>query len=217
MVICAHPDDETLGLGGTIALYAKRGVEVYVLIFATGQFGRDESDKGVNMRRDQGKKACRILGVKEVQFFGYDDQRLDTIPLVDIAMKIEEGIKKWNPKIIFTHYWGDANQDHRRLFEATLIASRPTPSSKIDQIICYETPSSTEWGSVNHRFSPNLFVDIDSVLNKKIRALREYKGEMNKYPHPRSIKSIENRASYWGSSIGIDHAEAFLCLRTIIR
>ncbi len=217
LVICAHPDDETLGLGGMIALHAKKGGNVFVLIFATGQFARDDSEKGIEIRRKQGEKACSILGVKEVQFLGYDDQKLDTMPVITLIDGIEKAIKKWKPKIVFTHYWEDANQDHRKVFEATLIACRPTPSSTIDQIICYETPSSTEWGSVNHRYSPNMFVDISSVINKKIEALQKYKDEMNKYPHPRSKESITNRAKYWGSSVGIDYAEAFVNLRTIVR
>lgn len=216
LVVCAHPDDETLGLGGTLAIRAEKGEKVFVLIFADGQFARDKTKKGIENRQKQAKKACEILGVTDVKFLNYEDQKLDTIPLVELAGQIESVIKKWKPDTVYTHYGDDVNQDHRKLFEATLVAARPTPHSDITNLICYETPSSTEWGSVQQMFKPNLFVNIDSVLQKKIKALAQYKNEINQYPHPRSIDAIVNRARYWGSTVGTKHAEAFISLREII-
>ena len=215
LVVCAHPDDETLGLGGTLALHSKNGDKVFVLIFADGQFARDRTSRGIAYRQSQAKKACSILGIKELEFLNYEDQKLDIISLVELADKIETVIKKWKPDVIYTHYWGDVNQDHRKLFEATLIALRPTPSSKIRRFICFETPSSTEWG--NSSFRPNLFVKIDNFLDKKLEALKQYKNEINPFPHPRSKNAIINRARYWGSSVGVKHAEAFVSLREILR
>ena len=217
LVICAHPDDETLGLGGTIALHAKEGNNVFILMFTDGQFGRDTTTKGIKQRQDHAKKACSILGVTEVEFLNYADEKLDTIPLVELACKIESAIKKWKPDTVFTHYWGDVNQDHRRVFEATLIAVRPHPSSRIKRLICYETPSSTEWGHGSNKFNPNLFINIDNVLRKKIMALKMYSNEISDYPHPRSKDSVISRARYWGSSVGVKHAEAFVTVREIVR
>ena len=215
LAICAHPDDESLGLGGTLALHAKKGDLVHVLVFATGQYDRDESEKGISQRRMQGEKACKILGVKKFQFLNYDDQKLDTIPLTELTKKIEDAIKKWKPNTIYTHFWGDMNQDHRKIYEATLIATRPKKRSPIKEVICYETPSSTDnvYGSRN--FNPNFFVDIKKFMKKKKQAVNQYRNEIPAFPHPRSIKAIDNRAKFWGSMVNLDYAEAFVKIREI--
>jgi LmbE family N-acetylglucosaminyl deacetylase len=215
LVVSAHPDDETLGLGGTIKLHSLSGSNVCVLNFADGESARKKSMKNILKRKKQGEKAATILGIKETQFLDYEDQKLDTIPILELSKHIESAIKKWNPSIIYTHFWGDVNQDHRVLFEATIIATRPTPNSKIKKIICYETPSSTEWGY--QQFNPNYFIDISKVKKVKIKAFQQYKDEIKSFPHPRSEESIMNRSNYWGSSVGIKNAEAFFILRDIIR
>ena len=214
LVICAHPDDETLGLGGTLALHSINKESVNVLIFADGESARNKSMKKIEMREAQAKKACKILGIKKVEFLRYEDQKLDTIPLIEISKKIETKIQQFKPDILYTHFGSDVNQDHRKLFEATLIAARPTPSSKKLRVICFETPSSTEWGS--EKFHPNLFVSIDESVKKKLDALSQYRKEMSSFPHPRSKNAVINRAKYWGSTIGVKYAEAFILFRDII-
>jgi len=215
LVICAHADDETLGLGGTLCHHVKKGDIVHVLIFADGESARKKSMKNILKRKKQGEKAATILGIKEIKFLEYEDQKLDTIPIVELSKCIESAIKKWNPTIVYTHFWGDVNQDHKVLFEATIIATRPTPNSKIKKIICYETPSSTEWGY--QQFNPNYFIDISKVKKIKIKAFQQYKEEVKIFPHPRSKESILSRSEYWGSSVGIKNAEAFFILKDIVR
>ena len=105
------------------------------------------------------------------------------------------------------------HEDHKKIFDITLIAARPTPNSNIQRLICYETPSSTEWG--NESFKPNLFVEITPFLKKKIAAVEIYKNEIHEYPHPRSDKSIVTRSNFWGASVGVMNAEAFIVLRDI--
>lgn len=214
LTVCAHPDDETLGLGGTLKMHAQKGDAIFLLCFSDGQFDRDNSEKGVNERERQAKKACSILGISDYEFLRYPDQKLDSIPLTDLVKAIERIIDKFRPNILYTHFWGDMNQDHRRVFEASLIAAKPAPKSIINQFICYETPSSTEWG--NEKFSPNFFVDISDTLDKKIDALEQYKNEIEEYPHPRSQEAIKNRSSYWGTVVGKKYAEAFIIFRKII-
>lgn len=215
LVVCAHPDDESLGLGGTISLHTKNTDQVFVLVFATGQLGRDDSKKGVTERRNQGKKACSILGVKTVEFLDYEDQVLDRIPLSELTVKIEKVINKFRPTVVYTHFWGDANQDHRRVYEATLIATRPVSASTVKKLICFEIPASTEWSYADNKFSPNLFVDISKTYEKKLKAIKQYKNEISKYPHPRSEQAVTNRSKYWGNSIKSNHAEAFVIVREI--
>ena len=215
LVISAHPDDETLGLGGTILLKANQGDQVYVLIFSDGELAREKIVSSVKQRENQAKKAAKILKIKEIKFLGYHDQKLDTIPLIELARHIEKAIKEWKPTTIYTHFWGDVNQDHQVLFNATSIATRPTPKSKIKKVICYETPSSTEWS--HHNFKPNLFVNINKVLKQKISALSNYKNELGEYPHPRSKQAIIARSNYWGASVGMKNAEAFIVIRDLIK
>ena len=215
LVICAHPDDESLGLGGTLALHSKNGDDVTVMIFGTGQYGRDETKKGIEDRMNQGKKACKILGVNKVQFQNYEDQKLDLVPLTELTAHIEKAIRKTKANTVYTHFWGDMNQDHRRIYEATLIATRPKKSNTVNELICFETPSSTDnnYGEVN--FNPNYFVNIKKVLKQKKKAVSQYKNEILEYPHPRSLEAIENRAKFWGSKVNLDYAEAFIKIREI--
>lgn len=215
LVISAHPDDESLGLGATLALHAKNGDEVFVLIFTDGESSRGKKENQITKREEQSKRACKILGIKKVKFLRYLDQNLESISLVEIANEIEDVIKNWSPSIIYTHYWGDMNQDHRRLFEATKIATRPIPNSSIKRVLCYETPSSTEWGKNTEAFNPNHFVNISSTLKIKLKAIKQYKNEIKKFPHPRSIEGISVRSKFWGSCTGLENAEAFIILQNL--
>ena len=213
LVVCAHPDDETLGLGGTIKNHAEKNDYVYVLCFTHGQFDRNDSEKGILERETQEKMAFKILGVKNSKFMRYPDQNLDSISLTKLTKDIEMIINEIKPNIVYTHFWDDMNQDHRRVFEASLIATRQVPKSSVKELICYETPSSTDWGK--RTFQPNYFIDISKNIENKLKALKNYKKEINKYPHPRSIKAIRHRASYWGSTVGIKFAEAFIIFRKL--
>ena len=215
LIVCAHPDDETLGMGGTIALHSKRNDDVYVLILSEGESARDKKSTKILQRKKQAESACTLLGVKKIKFLDYPDQKLDTVALSELSKQIEIVIKEWNPEVVYTHYWNDINQDHRQTYEATSIAVRPVPKSKISQFIVFETPSSTEWEGKSNNFSPNLFVDITKVIDKKINAFKKYKNEIMSYPHPRSKKSITNRASFWGNVVGKEFAESFIIVREI--
>jgi N-acetylglucosamine malate deacetylase 1 len=213
LVLCAHPDDETLGLGGTIALNSKKGNQTSVLFFTDGETARGNLKK-ISLRKNQAKQACSLLGIKQIKFLEYEDQKLETISLLELAKQIEKIVNELKPSIVFTHFWDDINQDHRRVFDATRIALRPKPNSPVKHIICYETPSSTD-SSSKSSFTPNLYVKIDSVLNTKLTAFKKYKGEIHPFPHSRSIDSLKSRSNYWGSMIGIKNAEAFVSYRRL--
>lgn len=137
------------------------------------------------------------------------------IPLIELSKNIEKIIKKFKIEYVYTHFGEDVNQDHKKVFEATLIATRPTPNSLIKRVCFYETPSSTEWGL--GKFQPNLFVDIGKFLDKKINAIKKYKDEIHDVPHPRSIEAIIARSNYWGSGVGIKHVEPFIIIREILK
>lgn len=213
LVICAHPDDESLGLGGTIIKHTQKGDDVRILIFCDGESARESSSDKILKREKQALRATNILGANSIKFLKYPDEKLDTVSMLELVQKIEKFTKTWNPEVVYTHFWGDVNQDHKKLFEATIIYSRSTPTTKIKRLICYETPSSTDWGI--ELFVPNLFITIDNVLKKKLSAISQYKQEIQNYPHPRSIEAITNRSKFWGSKVGRKNVEAFVSIREI--
>ncbi|MDI6781784.1 MAG: PIG-L family deacetylase, partial [bacterium] len=145
------------------------------------------------------------------------DQRMDGIPLLDVVQPIEALIKQIEPEIIYVHHHGDVNQDHRVVFEATMVAARPVKESSVKNIFCYETLSSTEWcPPFSERvFKPNVFVDVRETIEQKLDAFRCYESEIREFPHPRSLEALKNAAKQWGSRVGLGYAEAFELIRWV--
>ena len=144
---------------------------------------------------------------------------MDSVDFLDVVKKVEEIIKKFKPKIIYTHHPSDLNIDHSIVHRAVITASRPTPNHIVKKILMFEIMSSTNWAIKNTKyknfFNPNYFIDISNVLNKKLSLLRYYKTEMKTWPHSRSIKSIKVLANHRGSSVGVEAAEAFELVRNL--
>ena len=206
LVICAHPDDETIGMGGTMKKLSKDH-NITVLFVAEGVTGRrksgyennpsyevsdDEMKKmgeEIKVRKEHAIKALEVLGVKKVRFLDLPNVELDQIPLLRIIKEIENEIEKTNCNIIFTHHFNDINIDHKVVYEATITAARPIPSSSVFAIASFEIPAATDW-KYPYQFKPNLFVDITEYWLKKVEALNCYDVEMVKYPHSRSYNKI---------------------------
>lgn len=214
LVVAAHPDDETLGAGGTMAKHIASGDSVSVMILGEGVASRKERGenyaKEKEALRSDSRRALAGLGVKDIAFMDFPDNSFDTVSLLEIIKAIENVMAEKKPDIVYTHHWGDLNIDHRRTFDAVLTACRPVGST-VKKIMCFEVLSSTEWNAQTPKnaFLPNYFVDIGSFLAKKISALKEYKTEMRKYPHPRSTEGAEILAKFRGMTIGKEAAEAF--------
>lgn len=223
MIIAAHPDDEVLGCGGTIAKHVDQGHDVSILIIAEGYTSRSiKSDEKVNTSKVNelkvaAKKAANCLGIKKLKNLDLPDNRLDSIDRLELIKLIEAEINATRPKVIYTHHSGDVNIDHRRIHEAVITACRPTPTNTVRKIISFEVPSSTEWqtpGS-NAPFTPNLFINIENQLSRKLQAINFYKSEMREWPHSRSAKAVKNYALCRGSQSGCEAAEAFMILRSL--
>lgn len=220
LIIAAHPDDEVLGCGGTIARLNKEGYELYTLILGEGITSRDDvRNKGkrkeeIDTLRQQSNNANKILGVKEVLFFSFPDNRFDAVPFLDIVKTIEKVKKEIKPGIVFTHYEKDLNIDHQITYKAVITATRPISEETVKEIYSFEIPSSTEW-SYPLSFSPNVFYNISETMNIKLRALEEYKTELREYPYPRSLKGIKLIAKTWGMKVGLNYAEAFKMIRSV--
>lgn len=221
LIIAAHPDDEVLGCGGTIAKLADQGAIVHVAFLADGVFSRTENmvaqQEELRIRRTAAQKACGILRVKSVSFGDFPDNRMDTVAMLDITKTLEELIAEHKPEVVFTHHAGDVNIDHRRLHEAVVTACRPQRGHPVKTLLCFEVPSSTEWqlsGSAPV-FAPNWFVDISSMLERKLAALEAYDAELRAWPHPRSRQAVEHLARWRGATVGVDAAEAFILGRKL--
>jgi len=221
LVIAAHPDDEMLGVGGTIhnSVLSQNAI-AHALILSKGIFSRvsSENDKNLIRQKKNIVKATSIIGFKNVVALDFPDNRLDSVDLLDIVRPIESVIAKYNPDVIFTHHSMDLNIDHRKTHQAVVTATRPMPGMKPICLFSFETPSSTEWqtNDSDKAFLPNFFIEIKkNNITAKQKALKAYTTECKEYPHPRSQKSLEIIAQRWGLNIGVKYAEAFRLIRYI--
>ena len=222
LVIAAHPDDEVIGCGGTIANHTNKGDEVNIIILAEGETSR-RNNEGVGRTRkllnlvEAANTASNILGVKKLEMLRYPDNRMDRFEQLQITKDIENAIESCSPEIIYIHHSGDVNIDHRVIHQAAITACRPQPGTCVKRVLSYEVASSTEWQAPTSApaFQPNWFVDIENTWDKKLKALQAYNMEMKEWPHTRSIKAIKNLAMWRGSQVGVEMAESFMLLREI--
>jgi len=219
LVIAAHFDDEVYGCGGTISKLVREGHKVYVCILTDSCSSQytDRANEMIAQKKEECQIVNNILGIEKTYTFDFPDMQLDTIPHVELNQAIEQCIRDIKPTIVYTHHGGDVNKDHRLGFESTMVAVRPMEGSSVKRILCYEVPSSTEWAppSSNNVFSPNVFVDIEDVIDKKIDAIKAYNSELREYPHPRSVENVINQAHLRGASVGLKAAECFMLIREI--
>lgn len=220
LIVAAHPDDEILGCGGTMARHASEGDRVHVLILADGETARDPKASGssIQSRQDAARAAASEVGALAPVFAGLPDNRMDGVDLLDVVKIVEKNVADIGPETIFTHSPGDLNIDHQITCRAVMTAARPLPGSPVRRINLFEIPSSTEWALPHSStaFLPNAFVDITDFLDRKVAALAHYAGEMRDWPHARSIESVEALARLRGGSIGRPAAEAFMVARDIV-
>ena len=222
LVIAAHPDDEVLGCGGTIARLAQEGHDVYIAILGEGITSRyeqqDQADLAlVEALHARGQQVEELLDAKGLFLYDLPDNRFDTVPLLDTIKIVEGLIKRLQPHAIYTHHGGDLNIDHVIVHRAVLTATRPVAGCPVREIYTFEVPSSTEWafGQFQPAFRPNVFVDITVTLETKIRAMALYESEARLFPHPRSPEALQAIARRWGSVVGLEAAEAFELLRLV--
>lgn len=217
LVVAAHPDDEVLGCGATIARHVSDGDFVYVVFLSDGCLSRPNvSQRDLSNRRVAAEKAKKILGVSNNFYLNFPDNRMDAVPLLDIIQKVEQIVDDVRPSIVYTHHHGDLNIDHRIAFQAVITACRPTPSSTVRKIYTFETLSSTEWGPPSHQFFlPNHYVDVGFSFEQKLQAINAYSFEMRAAPHTRSVPHVEGLAKHRGSEVGFYLAEAFVTIRSL--
>lgn len=221
LVIAAHPDDEIYGMGGTIARLSSEGKQVHLLIITDGssaQYRNDtQLDEIISRKKEETRRAAECVGIASVQYGGLPDMRLDQTEHIKINEVIESCIQQLQPDTVFTHFWGDVNLDHQRVFQSTVVATRPVAGQSVKQMYCYSVPSSTEWQVRNQdAFVPNYFVDIQAYAEQKSAAVNAYATELRAYPHPRSAQAVMEQDRSAGLRCGLGQCEEFLLVKKVV-
>jgi len=222
LVVAAHPDDEVLGCGGTLARWADAGSAISVLFLTDGVAARSSNGPAMEChaqdRRRAAEKAAAVLGIAAVEFLDFPDNRIDGVELLTVIKEIEDRVERICPQIVLTHHVGDVNIDHQLAHHATITACRPRPGLCVRELMFFETASSTEWRPAGSTlpFVPDTFVDISETLPRKLEALKAYDAEMRPFPHARSLQGVESLAKWRGATIGRSAAEAFVLGRRVI-
>lgn len=216
LIIAPHPDDEVLGCGASIARFVAEGNNVYVLVATRGSNRLYDQQKVENVR-DEAREAHRLLGVKDTVFLEFPAPELDTVPVADIARAFSKVIHQFSTTKLFLPHRGDIHNDHSVVFNAGLVAARPVNNCPVKQIYTYETLSETEWAAPysGDAFVPNVYMDVSQFFEKKIEAFACFKSQLRSFPNPRSFDALTALASFRGSTVGLNKAEAFMCIRIV--
>lgn len=217
LICAAHPDDESMGAGGTIARLTTSGTEAMLAVF-TSAHPPLWPNEVIQKKRLEALAAATELGIGEVRFFDFPAARLDTLPQQDLNDRLRDLVSEFQPTTVLTTHYGDVHSDHRIVFETTLVATRPLPGASVRQVLAFECLSSTEWSAPAeaYAFLPHLYVDIEATLETKIKALGAYASEMKAFPHPRSPEAVRAQAAKRGSEVGVPAAEAFQVVREVL-
>jgi N-acetylglucosamine malate deacetylase 1 len=216
LVFAAHPDDDVLGMGGTIAVHALSGDVVRVVCVTDGSSTQYPDDAETRERKArEALDAANTLGVAEYVHLDLPDMRLDTVPHVEVNRVIEEHVASWRAEVVYT-VQPDINRDHRALFDSVAVATRPTPGQPVRRVLTYAPTSSTEWTpAATSWFVPNWFVDITGVFGRKLEAFACFATENRDYPHPRNARALEAHAQLYGATVGCTYAEPFVLVRSV--
>jgi len=216
MVVAPHPDDETLGVGGTIAKYSAQGAEVFVLMVSghlPPLYNREAYDKTVS----EAEVAFELLGVSQSKFLEIPATMIDDQPLHEVNGRISKIVNEFNPHIVFCPY-PDRHVDHRLVFDSVMVATRPVGMGRdIEVVATYETLSETHWNAphIEPNFTPNWVIDITEQIDKKLDALQCYRSQISDFPGPRSIEAVEALAKFRGTQAGFAYGEGFHIVRMV--
>jgi N-acetylglucosamine malate deacetylase 1 len=217
LVFAAHPDDEVLGMGGTLCLHAaEQGDQVRVVCVTDGSSSQYPGDAEVRERKnEEARRAADVLGVQEYVHLGLPDMRLDTLAHVELNDVVEGHIREVAPAVVYTPH-PDVNLDHRALFDSVAVATRPTPGQPVRRVLTYAPTSSTEWTpAATNWFVPNWFVDITTTMDRKLEAFACFETERRDYPHPRNDRALRAHGEFHGASVGCEYAEPFVLVRNV--
>ena len=209
LVVAAHFDDEILGVGGTLLKHVEAGDQVSACIVTIGKSPKWPEEYTKKQLEEAGK-VDEHLNFEDRFILDFEPMSLSSLSTDSVNREVAKVIDSVKPDTIYTHFWGDINKDHRIVFDSVMVGTRPI-NDKVN-VICFETPSSTEWNNIP--FKPNYYVNLEkSLIDSKLDAFSCYESEAKKYPHPRSSEAIMNLAKYRGNEVSSEYAEAFVVVR----
>lgn len=211
LVLAPHPDDEVLGVGGTIAKHTSQGDKVKVTVVSEGVSAQYSDPKMKNVRRKACKEAGKLLGVDKIQFFDLPDAKLMESGIVEITKVMNESIKDFSPDIVYAPDRSELHMDHRMVHEATLVVTRPYLEVFAGKSVFFYETSTLRYSP----FNPTYYVDISKYIDVKIDAFKVYESEIEEFPHPRSLEAIKTLARLRGVEAGVQNAEGFVVGRQL--
>lgn len=214
LIIAPHPDDEVLGVGGTMARIAQSGQDVYVAVVTTGKPPAYDAESVARVRAEAAQ-AHKILGVKETRWLDLPAAQLTEVANAQLNSAIRSVVVDVAPQTVFAPFPGDIHIDHQLVFLSTLVASRPHQAEFPKTLLAYETLSETNWNApyITPPFVPNLFLDIETTLDKKLAAMRAFSSQLRAAPHERSLEALQALATLRGATVHRRAAEAFVLVR----
>ena len=216
LVIATHPDDEVLGCGGVMARHADRGDAVHVLVVTRGvpEIFPPEEVEGI---REELRRAHDLLRVATTRFLDFPAPKMDMVPQCELAQAISGVVRELQPHTVYIPHHGDLHIDHRAVYLASLVATRPVNACSVRRLLCYETLSETDWAPPrpDQAFVPTVFVDISDYLTRKLEALACYQSQLRQPPNPRSLQTVGALAQLRGATVGVEAAEAFMLVREV--
>lgn len=217
LVVAPHPDDEVLGVGGTILRHVAEGDAVHVLICTRGRdadFGREQ----VERVQAEARRVHAFLGVNGSTFLDLPAARLDTLPGAELHAALQPVFNAVQPAVVYLPHVGDVHRDHQLVFQAVMICCRPNGPGAPARVLAYETLSETDWFAppLTSAFIPNVFVDISPHLERKLKACALYESQMRPAPNQRSLEGVRSLSATRGHVVSVAYAEAFCLIRQIV-
>lgn len=217
IVISAHPDDEILGVGGTLLKHKKCGDNLAWVIITGIDEANGFTNERVRTRELEISQVSDRIGFSKVYKLNYPTMGLNPEIVNEMIPKISSIFNEFEPEVIYVMNRSDAHSDHRYTFDAVAACTKSFRYPFIKKVLMYECISETEFAPQlpEKIFIPNYFVDISNYLAKKLEIMKIYESELGEHPFPRSIKNIESLAIYRGASVGVNYAEAFQIIKII--
>ena len=213
LVFAPHPDDEILGCGGVIAKHINNNDKVSVCIVTSSLV-----EKARKLNEEYAHKIHSSMGIKNTIILEYPPVELPHENIRKLTGSFNDLIQKLKPEVVYIPFYGDMHTDHYIVANSAMVALRPLVAPFVKYIYSYETLSETGWNfpTADKAFIPNIFSDISEFINDKINAMKMYDTKIKEDPHPRSVEGIRALAKYRGGTIGVDYAEAFMCVRALL-
>ena len=215
LILAPHPDDETLGCGGTLLRHKADKCELHWLIGTSIKKNLGYTTNQITERENLIKKVSKLYSFKTVEFLNIPTTQTDQLPKAEIIKNISSIINKIKPNVLYLPFYGDIHSDHRVLFDAAISCTKIFRYPFLKNILCYETLSETNYSPPMYNFKANLYINITDYMNKKEDILKLYKNEISEHPFPRSVKSIKALATLRGSESGSIYSEAFEVVKII--